>query len=120
MYSLDWRLTDIAKDNAVTSIYALSSAHGKAGVAVIRLSGPRCADVLRLMAGGVPEPRVARLRPIRKPENGAILDRGLVLWFPAPASFTGEDMAELHIHGGRAIIAAVTRRLSELADLRPA
>jgi tRNA modification GTPase len=104
----------------VTSIYALSSAHGKAGVAVIRVSGPQSGDVLRLMAGGVAEPRVARLRPIRKPENGEVLDRGLVLWFPAPASFTGEDMAELHIHGGRAVLEAVLAALAAVPGLRMA
>jgi tRNA modification GTPase len=104
----------------VISIYALSSAHGKAGVAVIRLSGPQSGDVLRLMAGGVAEPRVARLRPIRKPENGETLDRGLVLWFPAPASFTGEDMAELHIHGGRAVVEGVLAALAAMPGLRMA
>ena len=102
----------------MTSIYALSSGHGKAGVAVIRISGPRTGDVLRRLAGDVPEPRVARLTAIRNPENGEVLDRGLVLWFPAPRSFTGEDMAELHVHGGRAVLEGVLRALSGLPVMR--
>ena len=106
--------------DAVTSIYALSSGHGKAGVAVIRISGPHTGNVLRRVAGGIPEPRVARLSAIRNPENGEVLDRGLVLWFPAPRSFTGEDMAELHVHGGRAVLEGVLRALSGLPVLRMA
>jgi tRNA modification GTPase len=106
------------EDNAVTSIYALSSGHGKAGVAVIRISGPRTGFALHAMAGGLPKPRVAWLAAIRNPETGDVLDRGLVLWFPAPRSFTGEDMAELHVHGGRAVLEAVLRALAGLTGLR--
>jgi tRNA modification GTPase len=102
----------------VTSIYALSTGHGKAGVAVIRLSGPQSGEALRLMAGGIPEARVARLRALRKPENGDVLDRALVLWFPGPRSFTGEDMAELHVHGGRAVLQAVLAALGAMPGLR--
>jgi len=104
----------------VTSIYALSSGHGKAGVAVIRISGPQTAAVLHAMTGGTGEPRVARLRAILNPETGDVLDRGLVLWFPGPRSFTGEDMAELHIHGGRAVLGGVLGALGRLSDLRMA
>lgn len=104
----------------MTSIYALSSGHGKAGVAVIRISGPQAGAALRLMAGGVPEPRVARLATIRNPENGEILDRGLILSFPAPRSFTGEDMAELQIHGGRAVLEGVLAALATLPEMRMA
>jgi tRNA modification GTPase len=106
--------------NAVTSIYALSSGHGKAGVAVIRISGPQTGIVLHAMTGGTGEPRVARLRAILNPETGDVLDRGLVLWFPGPRSFTGEDMAELHIHGGRAVLGGVLGALGRLPDLRMA
>jgi tRNA modification GTPase len=102
----------------VTSIYALSSGHGKAGVAVIRISGPQTGFVLHAMASGIPEPRVVRLTAIRNPETGDVLDRGLVLWFPAPRSFTGEDMAELHVHGGRAVLEAVLQALAGLTGLR--
>jgi tRNA modification GTPase len=102
----------------VTSIYAPSSGHGKAGVAVIRISGSQAGAVLRRMAGTVPEPRVARLAAIRNPETGEILDRGLVLWFPPPRSFTGEAMAELHIHGGRAVMEGVLAALAAFPDMR--
>ncbi len=102
----------------MTTIYALSSGHGKAGVAVIRISGPQAREALRRMAGGIPEPRVARLATIRKPQDGEILDRGLVLFFPLPRSFTGEDLAELHIHGGRAVLEGVLAALASLPDMR--
>jgi tRNA modification GTPase len=104
----------------VTSIYALSSGHGKAGVAVIRISGPAAGDVLRTLSGPVPAPRAASLRTLRDPRTHEVLDHGLVLWFPAPASFTGEDVAELHIHGGRAVLEGVFRVLASLDGLRPA
>lgn len=103
-----------------TTIYALSSARGRAGVAVIRVSGPAAGDALRALAGGVPGPRMASLRELRHPVTGAVLDRALVLWFPAPASFTGEDIAELHVHGGRAVVEAVLSALSEAPQTRAA
>jgi len=103
-----------------TTIHALSSAPGRSGVAVIRVSGPAAADVLRAVAGGVPAPRMATLRELRRPSTGARLDRALVLWFPAPASFTGEDIAELHIHGGRAVIEAVLVAVGDVPGTRPA
>ena len=100
------------------TIYALSSGHGKAGVAVIRMSGPQVGKVLQSMAGGIPEPRVARLAIIRNPENGELLDRGLILFFRGPRSFTGEDMAELHIHGGRSVIEGVLGALAGFPEMR--
>lgn len=104
-----------------STIYALSSAAGRAGVAVIRISGPSAGAALHALTGLIdPAPRVAHLAPIKHPESGAALDRALVLWFPAPASFTGEDVTELHIHGGRAVIASVLEALGALKDLRPA
>jgi len=102
----------------VTSIYASSSGHGRAGVAIIRVSGPHAGHVLRRMAGGIPQARLASLRAIRNPESGEVLDRGLVLWFPAPRSFTGEDMAELHVHGGRAVLEGVLAALAAIPGLR--
>ena len=84
------------------TICALSSGAGRAGVAVIRLSGPESSAVLGKLGGKLPKPRHAVLRKLKDPRSGEVLDRGLVLWLPAPSSFTGEDMAELHIHGGRA------------------
>jgi tRNA modification GTPase len=102
------------------TIYALSTAPGRAGIAVVRISGKAAARTLEaLCAGKVPAPRVAALRALRDPSSGEVLDRGLVLWLPGPASFTGEDMAELHLHGGRAVIAGVLSALGHL-DLRMA
>lgn len=103
----------------VETIYALSSGAGRAGVAVIRLSGPKALACLEAMAGKLPQPRYASLRKITHPESGDLLDEGLVLAFPAPHSFTGEDMAELQIHGARASIEATLAALQHFG-LRPA
>lgn len=100
------------------TIFALSSGHGRAGVAVIRLSGPRAGGVLDRMAGPRPKPRFAGLRKIRHPETGELLDEALVLWFPGPRSETGEDMAELHIHGGGAVLRAVLQAISVVPGCR--
>lgn len=94
------------------TIFALASGAGRAGVAVIRVSGPQAGSALSALAGLLPGPRVATLRTLRS--SGEPLDDALVLWFPAPASFTGEDVAELHVHGGTATIAAVTQALQAL------
>jgi tRNA modification GTPase len=83
------------------TIFALASHPGRAGVAVVRASGPLAGDCVRALAGDLPPPRQAVLR--RLAHNGAEIDQALLLWFPAPHSFTGEDVAEFHIHGGRAI-----------------
>ena len=93
------------------TIFALSSGQGRAGVAVIRVSGPAAGVVLERMAPPRPKPRAAALRRIRHPATGEVLDQALVLWFPAPNSETGEDMAELQVHGGRAVIAGVLAAL---------
>jgi tRNA modification GTPase len=103
------------------TIFALSSAPGRAGVAVVRLSGSRAGAALEARGGGaLPSPRVASLRRLVDPARGQPLDRALVLWFPAPHSFTGEDVVEFHLHGGRAVVAAVVEALSGLAGLRAA
>jgi tRNA modification GTPase len=91
------------------TIFALSSAPGRAGVAVLRLSGPAAGPALAALAGACPPARHARLARLVDPGTGAAIDRGLILWFPGPASFTGEDMAELQLHGGRAVVAAALR-----------
>jgi tRNA modification GTPase len=96
------------------TIAALSSGPGKAGVAVVRVSGPLAGPALRELAGGRPPARHAALRNLIDPATMAVIDRGLVLWFPGPASFTGEDMAELHAHGGRAVVAGVLGALRSL------
>ncbi len=99
------------------TIYALASAAGRAGVAVVRVSGPGAGPALAVLAGGLPLPRAATLRTLR--HGGAEIDRALVLWFPAPHSFTGEDVAEFHIHGGRAMRESLFAALTELG-LAPA
>jgi tRNA modification GTPase len=100
------------------TIFALSSAPGRAGVAVVRVSGPRAGTVLDLIAPPRPSPRYAAARHIVQPETGERLDHGLVLWFPGPKSFTGEDTAELHLHGGRAVIKAVLGALGSIPGCR--
>ncbi len=102
------------------TIFAAASGAGRAAVAVIRISGPAAGAVLRALAGRVPEPRVATLAVLRDAPDESALDRALVLWFPGPRSFTGEDAAELHLHGGRAVVAAVLRALGAIAGCRPA
>jgi tRNA modification GTPase len=103
------------------TIFAPATAPGRAAVTIVRLSGPAAGDVCRRLTGrSPPAPRRAVLRRMHEPQNGGAIDEGLVLWFPAPASFTGEDVLELHVHGGRAVIAALLDALSGIADLRPA
>ncbi|XP_072295334.1 tRNA modification GTPase GTPBP3, mitochondrial [Eucyclogobius newberryi] len=106
------------------SIFALSSGQGRCGVAVVRVSGPASLAALRVMAGlghgPPPPPRTALLRSITDPGATEVLDRGLVLWFPGPHSFTGEDSAEFHIHGGPAVVAAVLQALGNVPGMRPA
>ena len=101
------------------TIYALASGGGRAGVAVWRLSGKDAAEALtRLTRRPLPEPRMAARAKLSDP-SGDLIDDGLILWFPGPASFTGEDVAELHLHGGRAVAQALTEALAVLG-LRPA
>lgn len=101
------------------TIYALSSGAPPSGVAVIRLSGPGCAGALGSLCGAVPAPREATLRVLRN-AGGMVIDKALVLYFAGPASFTGEDCAELQVHGGRAVVEAVLETLSRLKGLRHA
>lgn len=108
-----------ATDADQPTIYALSSGRPPAGVAVIRFSGPRVRFGLETLTSLVPPPRLARLVTIRS-RNGTVVDRGLAIYFPAPASFTGEDCAELHVHGGRAVILAVLDALAGLSGFQPA
>lgn len=99
------------------TIVALSSAPGRAGVAVLRVSGPQVRFVLETTAGIIPPPRLATLRILRD-ARGEVIDRGLVLFFPGPTSFTGEDVVEFHIHGSRAVLAALLRHLTALPGVR--
>ena len=102
------------------TIFALSSGRPPAAIAVVRISGQRAHAALEQLIGRVPQPRRASLARVRDPETEAIIDEGLALWFPAPNSETGEDMAELQVHGGRAVIAAVLAALAKLPGLRHA
>lgn len=103
----------------MSTIYALASGGVPSGVAVIRISGPECRFVLETMVGGHVPPRVAVLRSIRD-RSGSTIDRGLVLWFPGPGSFTGEDTIEFQAHGSRAVIRALSATLSSFAGVHPA
>jgi tRNA modification GTPase len=104
---------------ATDTIFALASGSARAAIAVMRLSGPAAGPAVAALCGGtLPAPRHASLRRLRDP-SGAVLDQALVLWFPGPGTYTGEDSAELHLHGGRAVIDGVADALTE-AGLRPA
>ena len=100
------------------TIFALSSGHGRAGVAVIRISGPAAGEAIERMASPLPKPRFAAFRKIKHPGTGEVLDEALVLWFPAPKSETGEDMAEFQVHGGRAVIQGVLAGLGSIEGCR--
>lgn len=102
------------------TIFALSSGAPPAGIAVIRVSGPGAGPALIALAGRLPTPRRATLALLRDPADGGPLDRALLLWMPGPATVTGEDLVELHCHGGRAVVAAVEAALATCPGLRPA
>ncbi|MDA0661344.1 MAG: tRNA uridine-5-carboxymethylaminomethyl(34) synthesis GTPase MnmE [Proteobacteria bacterium] len=110
-------IDDTPAEISADTIFALASAPGRAGIAVIRVSGPAAAAVLCAICGrgDVPEPRRAIRCRMVDPASNETLDDGLVLWFPGPGSFTGEDVAEFHIHGGRATVEAVTSVISRLS-----
>ena len=101
------------------TIFALSSGAPPAAIGVIRISGPQAGDALRTLSRRECEPRRASLVKLRG-VNGAMLDEALALWFPGPATATGEDLAELHCHGGRAVVAAIEAELSAMPSLRKA
>ncbi|MXQ11827.1 tRNA uridine-5-carboxymethylaminomethyl(34) synthesis GTPase MnmE [Microvirga makkahensis] len=102
------------------TIFATASGHGRAAVCIVRISGPQSWTILNTLGGSVPEPRRAAVRILREPGSGEPLDQALILWMPGPRSFTGEDQAELHIHGGLATRAAVLKVLGTIPDCRPA
>ena len=101
------------------TIFALSSGSPPAGIALVRVSGPAAGAALESLAGKVPSPRRATRAKLRD-RTGGLLDDGLVLWFPGPGTATGEDLAELHLHGGRAVVMAVEAALAALPGLRRA
>src|SRR5579862_1092961 len=103
-----------------STIFALSSGRPPSAIAVVRISGPRAGVALEKLTGRVPEPRKATLARVRDPQSNEVIDEALALWFPAPRSETGEDMAELQLHGGQAVIAGVLDALSTIEGCRPA
>jgi len=102
----------------IDTIYAFSTAPGRAAIAVLRLSGPGAGAALKALGGKLPQPRRAAVMIFADPASGEVIDRGIALYFPAPSSHTGEDMAELHLHGGRAVAAAVLEALGKMPGLR--
>ncbi|MCA3594113.1 MAG: tRNA uridine-5-carboxymethylaminomethyl(34) synthesis GTPase MnmE [Methylobacterium sp.] len=102
------------------TIFALSSGAARSGVAVIRVSGPAAGEVLALFLDKPVRPREAALRAIRDPRDGSLIDRGLVLYFPAPHSFTGEDVVEFQVHGSLAVMRQLLARLGGVPGLRAA
>jgi tRNA modification GTPase len=102
------------------TIYALSSGSPPAAIAVVRISGPKAGAAMSALAGRLPEPRHASLGTLRDPASGELLDRALLLWFPGPGTSTGEDLAELHLHGGRSVVTGVLGALGGSEGLRAA
>jgi len=101
------------------TIYALSSGPGIAGVAVIRVSGKETSKVIKLITNdNLPNPRVATLRKMNNINTNELIDEGLVIWFPGPQSYTGEDLAEFHVHGSRAVVAALHISISNVSNCR--
>ena len=101
------------------TIYALSSGPGISGVSIIRISGKETQNVIKSLTGlEVPPPRVATLRKINNINTSELIDEGIVLWFPGPKSYTGEDMAEFHVHGSRAVIKAIHNSISKIKNCR--
>jgi len=101
------------------TIYALSTGPGVSGVAIIRISGIEASKVIKLLTGKqLPTPRVATLRKINNSNTSELIDEGIILWFPGPESYTGEDMAEIHVHGGKAVVLAVQKEISKIKNCR--
>ena len=101
------------------TIFALSSGPGISGVAIVRISGPKASEVIRLLTGKeLPEARRATLRKINNINTSELIDEGIIIWFPGPESYTGEDMAEIHVHGGKAVVISVQNEISKIENCR--
>ena len=101
------------------TIYALSSGPGVSGVAVIRVSGKETISVIKALTGkDLPRPRLATLRKINNNNTFELIDEGIILWFPGPQSYTGEDMVEFHVHGSKAVVEAIQNSISQVKDCR--
>ena len=101
------------------TIYALSTGPGISGIAVIRVSGKNTAEVVKKITGSkLPTPRVATLKKFNKVKGKELIDEGVIIWFPAPNSYTGEDLAEFHVHGSRAVVHALQLEISKIKNCR--
>jgi len=101
------------------TIFALSSGPGISGIAIVRISGEETANVLKKLTKlPLPKPRIATLRKINKINTSELIDEGIILWFPGPKSYTGEDMAEIHVHGGKAVVLALQNEISKIENCR--
>ena len=101
------------------TIYALSTGPGVSGVAIVRISGPEASKAIKLLTKkDLPIPRIATLRKINNINTSELIDEGIIIWFPGPESYTGEDMAEFHVHGGKAIVLALQNELSKIENFR--
>ena len=101
------------------TIFALSTGPGVSGVAIIRISGSETPNVIKTLTGrNLPKPRMATLRKINNINTSELIDEGLILWFPGPESYTGEDMAEIHVHGGKAVVMAVQEEILKVKNCR--
>ena len=101
------------------TIYALSSGPGVSGVAIIRISGSETSEVIKsLTKKDLPKPRMATLRKINNINTSELIDEGIILWFPGPESYTGEDMAEIHVHGGKAVVLALQKEIAKIKNCR--
>ena len=101
------------------TIYALSSGPGVSGVAIIRISGKETQNVIKLLTGkSVPPARMATLRKVNNINTSELIDEAIIIWFPGPNSYTGEDMAEIHVHGGKAVVFALQNEISKVKNCR--
>ena len=114
------KMNDQMNDMTAPTIYACATAPGRAALAVVRVSGPDCRAVLSGFGAACPPPREACLRRLTHPHSQDLLDEALVLYFAGPHSYTGEDVVELHLHGGVAVVASVLDALAALPNCRPA
>ena len=101
------------------TIYALSTGPGVSGVAIVRISGPEASKVIESLTGKkIPTPRVATLRKLNNINTSELIDEGIILWFPGPESYTGEDMAEIQVHGGKAVVLALQNEIAKVKNCR--
>ena len=101
------------------TIYALSTGPGTSGIAIIRISGPQTSSVVESLTGKkMPKPRMATLRELNNINTSELIDEGIIIWFPGPKSYTGEDMAEIHVHGGQAVVLALQKEIGKIKNCR--